>query len=367
MRMIKPILTLSAALLLLHGPSARATSNLRPELAEAAKSIKKLLDGRGESDIAVGAFTGSSRIDSSAGPGIALVLGEELQKAGVGVRRRANLEVKGDYLDVEDKKTKLLAALLKMRVLDRQGTVLVEFERGVFGDATLPALFGLTVQLPPQGDEKARSKSMREGIDKPQTQIASTRISAGPGSPYAIEVLVKEGDKFVPRPPKEEDGFAFVPIKRGEIYAVRLINDSAHEAAVTLSVDGLNMFAFCPDKDDKGVPKYTQVLLDPKKTGLIKGWFLTDNATDSFLVTEYAKSAAEELKSTANLGTITASFCAAWPQDGEPPADEPKKNTNEYARSADATGRGPRVEEKYTEVERHFGVIRASVSVRYTK
>ena len=43
---------------------------------------------------------------------------------------------------------------------------------------------------------------------------------------------------------KDEDGFAFLKINRDEIYAVKLINDSPHDAAVTLTIDGLSVFAF---------------------------------------------------------------------------------------------------------------------------
>lgn len=85
-------------------------------------------------------------------------------------------------------------------------------------------------------------------------------------------------------------------------------------------------------------------------------------------MTDYAKSAAAELKqSGANLGTITAVFSAAWPKDGEPPSDEPK-TSGASSRSAEAaTGRGKRFDQKYIEVERNVGVVRAAISVRYNR
>jgi hypothetical protein len=355
------------AVLLFSAGRLQAAGNLRLELAKVARDIQKLLDDRKKTTLAVGAFTGPSRIDSSARPSIALLLPEELNKLGITVTRRAKLEIKGDYLDVDDRETGLLAAMLKFRILDREGTEILALQRGVFGDATIPELFGLTVQLPPDADPKARSQQFRDGIDRPRAHLADARISAGRGSPFAIEVLIKSGDKFVPRAAREEDGLAFVPIKRGEVYAVRLINEAAHEAAVSLTIDGLSMFAFSDVKDARtGQARYTQVILSPRQSVEIKGWHRTNELSDSFLVTEYARSAAAELRSTANIGTITASFAASWPKDAKPPADEPGA-PSERSRSADATGRGPQIKEKYVEVERNFGVIRATVSVRYSK
>jgi hypothetical protein len=149
---------------------------------------------------------------------------------------------------------------------------------------------------------------------------------------------------------------------RNEIYSVRLINESPHDAAATLTIDGLNMFVFSEVKDKKGQPRYTHVIVPARSSGTILGWHRTNEKSDSFLVTEYAKSAAAQLlHNSAKIGTITVCFSAAWPRDGRPPGDEPP------TRSADATGRGPEVAAKYTEVERTLGVIRATVSVRYTK
>ena len=64
---------ITAGLLLLVGrvAPAPAAENLRLELAEVAKDIKKLLDARKDTAIAIGAFAGPAHFDSSAGPAIA--------------------------------------------------------------------------------------------------------------------------------------------------------------------------------------------------------------------------------------------------------------------------------------------------------
>lgn len=348
--------------------ASRATTNLNLELGEIAKDIKKLLDGRGDDAITIGAFTGPAHLESSSGPVIAQVLSDELKKIGISVKRRANLEIKGDYLDVIDKVSQRLAGKLKARIMDRAGTVIVEFERGVFGDATLGSLFGVTAQLPPNGNDKSRDQAMRDGIDNPRVHFAGNEIATAPNRPFAIEVLVKStGSDYQSRTPKTDNGLAFVGIQRGESYAIRLVNRASHEVAVTLTIDGLNMFAFSNDRNPQtGATNYTQIIVDPNSSVLVKGWYRTDDESEEFLVTEYSKSAAVELNSAARIGTITASFAASWPKGSPPPPDEPK-NPSDFARSADATGRGPKFQEKYTSVERNFGVVRDTISVRYTK
>src|SRR5262249_55441709 len=231
------------------GP-VQAQTNLRLELAELAKQLKEVLRDQGEEKLAIGPFVGPCHIPSSANPAIVQVLSEELQKVGIAIHRRANLEIKGDYIDVTDQQTKLLAVKLSTRVLDRKGQVVATFDRGIFGDATIPALLGLTVQYPPKGDVKTRNRQLEQGIDAPRTYLTQSRLAAAPDSPYAIEVLVKAPDgTFQPRAPKDEEGLAFLPIrKEDEVFAVRLINDSAYEAAALLTIDGLNVFAFGKNK-----------------------------------------------------------------------------------------------------------------------
>jgi hypothetical protein len=212
--------------------------------------------------------------------------------------------------------------------------------------------------LPPKGDAAARDDRLRKSAEDPKVSLAGTRVTAAPKTPYGIEVLGRSGNRYEPRTPVVKDGLAFVPIQRDEVYAVRLINDSPYDASVTLTVDGLNMFAFSENPAYRGLGK----VLVPPGGAVIKGWHLTDETTSLFKVTAYADSAAAELRSGVNVGTITATFAAAWPTNAAPPPDEPTGRA-----AVDATGRGPVAAVHYEAVPRRFGVVRAAVSVRYTK
>ncbi len=341
--------------------SARAAEDLDKEMGVVAGGIKQLLDGRMQDAIAVGEFTGPARTNSSGGPGIKLALIKQLEKSGVRVSRRAELEVKGDYLDVVDKETTKIALRLRARVIDRAGNEITHFDRGLFNLTTIASLIGLTAVLPPNAKEEVVEAKLADAIENPQGALAGTRISAGPGSPYAIEVLVKSGGDYRPRAAsKDSDEFMVLKIQRDEIYAVKLINDSPYDAAVTLTIDGLSCFAFSE------TPSYTHWIVPSKRTLVVPGWHRTNRVSNSFKVTEYAKSAvAQTLPSSTSVGTITAGFAAAWEPGKSPPPDETGHKPGE--RSGDATGKGPPVETNFTEVLRDIGRLRESVSVRYTK
>jgi len=335
--------------------------DINDELATVAKQLSAFLKRSDKNVVTVGQFTSPPQLHSTAGPGIANILTEELIKRGVEVKPLADLGVKGEYRLLAKEGPRGPWAQIKGDVQDAAGKRRFSFTRHVRGEATLCYLFGLTVDLPASENEEARGRRLLKSVTAPQTFVRLSRVSAGEGRPYAVQVLVKEGDQYLPRAPAENNGLAFVKIKRGEIFAVELINDSDQDSAVTLSVDGLNMFAFSKNTD------YSYVIVPRRSRGQILGWHITNQRSDAFQVTEYAKSAvAQLLPNSSAVGTITTTFAAAWPREASPPRDEPETQLA-LVRGRDATGRGPSVEANYRVVERVVGRVRSSVSVRYTR
>jgi hypothetical protein len=133
---------------------------------------------------------------------------------------------------------------------------------------------------------------------------------------------------------------------------------------VQLTIDGLSLFTFSElrhaEGPRKGRPLYSRVIC-PRGSCVIRGWHITNEKSDAFLVTRYAQSAAAELKNAGSVGTITATFAAAWPK-GKRPADEVLDRSPDLA-----TGRGAKVDQTYEPVELEWGLDRAAVSIRYVK
>jgi hypothetical protein len=344
---------------------ARANRPLQLELKEAAQQIARYLRQRSDS-VAVSTFTcnHADAPPTNYGGGIYKSLCEELERLALRINPEARYIVSGTYRIIIDASSdpKELALKLELRLRERgssKGFELV-IERAVISEEAVVGALGLTVSLPPEASPLQRRQEIEAQVEKPKPgHLEQTRVFAKPDSPYGLEVLVKRGSKFEPCPVRTKGGLVRADLKRDDVYAVRLINNSDHESAVNLTIDGLDLFAF---SDNRGA----QIILKPKSTALVKGWPRTFTESNEFLVTEYARSAAHQLKSTGEVGVITANFAAAWPVNGPRPADEPA-DPNPGARATDATGHGAPFEEKYTPVNRNVGVLRATVAVRYAK
>ncbi|MEX0585148.1 MAG: hypothetical protein WD176_00795, partial [Pirellulales bacterium] len=245
LRTFRPLacLALTAAILSLGGQKAQATEELRKELAEVAKGISQILKSMDETSVSVGSFTGPPTLPTSSGPTFTKMLKEELEKHELQVKLRSKYGVKGEYLDVIDANNGKLAAQIKGELVDTKGTTLLSFNRGVQGATTLSTLFGLTADLPANNSPEVRDQALQKALDSPTVTIKDSKVSASATSPYAVELLIKAGSAYGPRPAVVDDGLAFCKIARNEIYGIRLINNSPHDAAVTLSIDGLSVFA----------------------------------------------------------------------------------------------------------------------------
>jgi hypothetical protein len=358
-------LAASAVLLGAVRPAA-AAATLRDEIRTAlAKPIQDLLTEEKQEAVAIGEFTGPALLDTNAGPGVQQILAEELQALKVTVQKKANLSVKGRYAKVEDKESPgQIAVKLTAEVLDRNDERKAEFRALLRGTADIARLLGVTVSLPPPdepGAGKARNQELDRRSENPQVHVDGSKVSASADSPYAVEVLVKAApeEKAAPRAARVADGQAFVDVKRGELYELRLHNTTGSEAGVTVTIDGLDAFAFSEVRDPKtGRPRYSHYIVKPGGTATVVGWHLRDKPPDnyaSFLVTEYGKGASARAVAQAQgqRGVITVTFAPAF--EGKPRS------------SADETGLGPPRSVDVKPVQRSVGPVRETVSIRYTR
>ncbi|MGH7199421.1 MAG: hypothetical protein ACREJB_02380 [Planctomycetaceae bacterium] len=328
---------------------ARAEENLQAEMAVVAEAVAEYLGEHDAAAVSLGDFRGPKALAATGGPVIVSVLGEQLRQREIETANDADYQVRGAYADVIDANSKLLAALITVELVNaRTGDVALSVNRGLFGEVALATLFGATVELKPNAETQTRSKRLGDRLEEPEVHLSAARVSPEEDCPYGIELLVRPAagrdGQFLPRVPKDDNGLAFVHVNRSEVYAIRLINNSPHDAAVTLTVDGLNVYRF------HGNLGFPQILLPAGTSGLIEGWPRDGGKVDAFRVQDYGRSKqGRTLHSATNVGTITACFSASWKPTDAPPADEPQSPA------------------ETAEADRTFGVLRAAISVRFVK
>jgi hypothetical protein len=217
-------------------------------------------------------------------------------------------------------------------------------------------------------------KLVQPGLANPQLPakpvgyfVDGTKIMTSPDSLIAVEIVTASATHrtgkmidLTPRVPKPDCAFPFVPIGEGEMYGVKIYNNSQREIAVGLHIDGLSQFAFSEDRDPAtGKPLFSHWIVAAKSSFTIPGWHLTSkpskNNISRFLVTKYGEGASQVIptKDPAKLGVITVSVsdCLLPGQQG--------KSTNLE------TGFGPSVELKQTVVERKLESQKEFISIRY--
>jgi hypothetical protein len=357
---------LLAGLFLLAAPPVQAMPALRAPISELAKKIKNLLDEERQRSVGVGQFTAPPRLVAGAGPGLALLLQEELGKLGVRIDRKAQLAVEGRYRDTTDARTGQLSALLEVQVKNHKDEVLLKLSQSIHDNAVIAQLFGVSAPLPPAAGPRVNNRRVQALLRNPQVVVSLGQVSPTRASPFAVEVLV--GGRALPA--RQEDGQAFVRLRRGQEYEVRLVNRSKREVAVELTIDGLSTFAFSEVKDRKtGEPRYRYWLVPPGASRVVKGWHRNNKVSNAFLITAYSRSAvARLLPNSASVGVITATFAVTTPPPPpKPDPDEGKESEDKSDEEGNATGRGKEVPSLVTERKRTIGPVQAIISVRYTR
>lgn len=336
---------------------------LSVELERLADDIHQVLEKRDLKIVAIGSFSSAASVSGSSGPELQLKLQRALEVRKVVIRTSDyQAEVQGHYVPSVDAESKVQGVKITARLVDGDGTTLSEFpSRFIFGQEVVPRLLGLTVQTPPMANDHARSDAFKQALDNqksktPSHHTAGTRVTAGAGSPFGIELLAKRSGQYRAQSVTTgERGLPFVELKRDDIYAIRLSNQADHDAAVKVTIDGLNVFAFSDTAAD------ATYWLVPKKSSLtVQGWHKNNKTSVEFKVIDFPATAAAKLnfKPSETVGTISASFAAAWTGDADKPADE---------RSNRGTGFGDDIVVETRRVERILGNTRAVISLRYER
>jgi hypothetical protein len=362
-----------AVLGLLIQPAQRSEgSEQASKVNNLAKKIADFVKTKDQTEVAINDVVGPPDLASSSGPGIQNLLVQELGKLGVKINQKASLIVEGKYINLTedgDKKVEDLVVRLILYVTNKSATRLYEVSEDVTykngGNVDIIKMFGMQTDLRQQtkANPDAINHQLKKDLEKPPLHLADTKIKTAKDSPYAVEVLVQKQGKgeFVAALPEDNDGKPYVALKKGDVYRLRLHNGAKFEAAVTVTIDGVDAFQFFAPEKDKARP--TSFLVAPTSARDVKGWPRSTEKLNEFLVGSYSESAAAEvLKSSAKLGTITLCIFPCWVGKTPPPEYEGTRSTND-----NGTGIGKEIKEKSNVVQRTFGPLVTSITIRYNK
>jgi hypothetical protein len=363
-RGLLPVLLLSLQAWTTAATRLSADDSLEQELrAMVEEHVRPLIEKRGAAALAVGGFTAATSVKGSAGPEIQMKLSSLLQAAGLTVDPDAyRYELSGNYLAYNDPDSGLYGVKLIGRLIDAEsGVTLGEFPRFVFGPESVPRLLGLTVSTKGSQDPQVQSVAFRQASQRPTTYLVGTQVNPSPTSPFAVELLLTDRGRRSPVPIQTDDnGRPFAQLPQDQVYAVRLLNHADYDAAVQLTIDGINVFHF---SEQQPAPKYWVV---PKKQGsqpgevLVRGWDKSADRCLEFKVVDLPASAAARVKLDVNhgIGLITATFAACWEHEQDRPRSEGRTR---------ATGFGNELLDPKTLVKRHVGQVRDVITLRYQR
>jgi hypothetical protein len=374
---------LALAAFFLPSPAAASVrEKLREQIKPLAQKLLLIMKEEEQTNIDVGEFSGKD--DVAFGPGFQELLSEELNAIQAGViSAKSPLSVRGDYDLVDDpegRAEKLKVIRLSLRIVKSTGEIIGKLAREIErptlikDSEVIAVVLAPPTPLPPAETREQLNRRIQDAKEAPSFHSDGTHLRNMADSPFAIELLATTKDQTpadyvgwtkVPsrRVEKLPGGLPFVDVKRDEVYAVRVFNGTKNEAAVTLSIDGLDVFSFSEVRTPEGRPKYGHFILAPESETIITGWHKTNDRADSFLVTEFGKGAISKLSNPnrGKVGVVTATFALSWEGDNVPEAEKGTRNA-----SGNETGFGPPTKTDIQEVKRKIGVVREVLSVRYT-
>ena len=226
--------------------------------------------------------------------------------------------------------------------------------------------------------------------------MAKPKLSAKDGllvndkSPYGMEILVADQ----PRAITDRNGLGYVELNLSEEYQVRLTNDSKHEVAAQVQIDGVGIFHFSELRSTveprKGEPLYRYYIISPGKSTVVPGWFINNQKSQAFKITPFEQMLAAKVGTKSKLGMVTASYFASWNRAGRnrrrrtswvimfrpTPSQRMKCRQARIGKSVRVktplffdigTGFGQLVSTNAQGVNRLAGVERATLTLRYEK
>lgn len=235
---------------------------------------------------------------------------------------------------------------------------------------TAPAAVTTPVAGNPVAERQRQGDALKQALANPTGVAVGGKVAASPTSPFQMQIMIKTSDPGTGMPvytaPKVDidGGVAYIDLQKGQEFIVALYNNSAHDVAVELYLDGINSFELSQSPYFKSPYYY---IVHRGSSAAIDGWYVTENKKLSFLVADAPDSLAAQRfpdRGTASMGMITALYYYAWARPEERPAFEAEVATRGTLGIA-----GGREVQSFEHTEFYFKgkSLLAAVTLRYEK
>ncbi len=338
--------------------AAKTLGTFDEVIRDAAEEILKITK---DEPIVIGQFTETFLPGTNSGPAIGELLKKALEVLKPGILRPdAEFQVKGDYELTENPDRKSLKAVrISFQIISKSSREkkTLELIRHVDDNSSIGRILNLTGHIDDKGDRETRNKELERLSKKAEFFIDPahrSRVSSKQGSPFSVEILAgADSQSCQAREAKPTADGPEVDIKRGELYEIKIHNNSREEVAVAIFIDSLSVFHFSEDK-------LSHWIVPPGESTIV-GWHrsLKDQTLDRFLVTEYGKGASSQvgIPVTGPIGVIQVQFSQCL----DPLSGGRKRS------ASNETGFGPRVKVSHVKVEKEIVPPSDFVTLRYTR
>lgn len=369
------------------GAEPPTVGQLKEAVNEASVEIMKTV---GDKKVSVGEFTATGKRNLNSGPLVAELLKEKLEnlKPNVVVREDAPFEVKGQYLFTDSPEPmeqaagqKVIRFDFEIRETQTGHSVRTPISTYIRNNTEIIQILGVNGHIPSDpnpkdqtGERRKRNTGIQGLILKPQFFIDPknpSRVSTSKESPFQLEVLSAPSSEENLRPVAPlkvtvKDGMPFIDLKKDDRYELKFYSKADEEVAIKVFIDGINMFYFSDDRDEreKFKPKFSHLIVPPAQNdtegvSAIPGWHKSvsgDKNFLSFLVTSYGKGASQKIDvvSTGQVGVIQVQISRCYPAGSK-------------SASANETGFGPPLKIEQTPQEREIDSPSDIITIRYSK
>lgn len=332
-----------------------------------AEAVDNFLDTENlPKEIALGPINGLPNLKSSGGAEVRRSLRLAFADRKIHIDDDAKTQILGSYRLIEEQQHptddfKSLGLEVTLQIMDQNGNALAEPEIKVWGKQILQ-IAGLNVDLPTRGSEKSRQQEIIRQRHNPNTKVANNEVRTG--GPFGVEVIVNNGGRLESRKPRlDAKQRAFVDLHEKEEYVIRIHNNANFESAVSVLIDGVNVFV---NATQSGLGPSNHFIVPAGKSADIPGWVITKKKSKAFEVSGYEGSVAAQQgrpEHNPDIGSVTAVFRASWSDKSDRPGDEPRG----AAKGGKATRQGRDINQEYAVLKREFGTVRSTITVRYSR